>query len=60
MRVLGIDGGIASIGWAVLDIPDNGPGRILGAGLWMFDAPETDKDRTPKNACAASTAASFG
>ena len=50
MRILGVDGGIASIGWAVLDVPDDEPGRILGAGVWMFDAPETDKDRTPKNA----------
>ncbi len=48
-RFLGIDGGIASIGWAVIET-EAGQGRILGAGTWMFDAPETDKERTPTNA----------
>ncbi len=48
-RILGLDGGIASIGWAMLDV-DDGNGTILGAGSWMFDAPETDKERTPTNA----------
>jgi CRISPR-associated endonuclease Csn1 len=49
MRILGIDGGIASIGWAVVDISDGAAG-IVAAGVRMFDAPETDKERTPTNA----------
>ncbi len=49
MRVLGLDGGIASIGWALIEIEieieeNNGGestcGRIVDAGTWMFDAPE--------------------
>ncbi|WP_096704577.1 type II CRISPR RNA-guided endonuclease Cas9 [Magnetospirillum sp. 15-1] len=46
MNILGLDGGIASIGWAVLDLGE-GYGSILGAGTWMFDTPETDKERRP-------------
>lgn len=49
MRILGLDGGIASIGWAVLDLDDDAL-SIAAAGTWMFDAPETDKERTPTNA----------
>jgi CRISPR-associated endonuclease Csn1 len=49
MRIFGIDGGIASIGWAVLDITDD-TASIVAAGVRMFDAPETDKERTPTNA----------
>jgi CRISPR-associated endonuclease Csn1 len=49
MRIFGIDGGIASIGWAVLDVTDNAA-SIVAAGVRMFDAPETDKERTPTNA----------
>lgn len=49
MRIFGIDGGIASIGWAVLDIEDEAA-MIVAAGVRMFDAPETDKERTPTNA----------
>ena len=45
---LGIDLGIASCGWAVIRGGD-GAGEIVGMGVWMFDAPETDKDRTPTN-----------
>ena len=44
MRVFGLDGGIASIGWAVLE------DGTLAAGVRGFDAPETDKERTPTNA----------
>lgn len=44
MKVLGLDGGIASIGWTVLELGDD-DGHILGAGTWMFDTPETDKER---------------
>ncbi len=49
VRILGLDGGIASIGWAVIETGADG-GTILGAGTRMFDAPETDKERTPTNA----------
>jgi CRISPR-associated endonuclease Csn1 len=49
MRVVGVDGGIASIGWAVLDI-DHAEMTIVAAGVRTFDAPETDKERTPTNA----------
>ena len=49
MRIFGIDGGIASIGWAVLDI-DDAAATIVAAGVRTFDAPETDKERTPTNA----------
>ncbi len=49
VRILGLDGGIASIGWAVIETGADG-GAILGAGTRMFDAPETDKERTPTNA----------
>ena len=49
MLILGIDGGIASVGWAVLELgPESG--AILGAGVRTFDAPETDKERKPTNA----------
>jgi CRISPR-associated endonuclease Csn1 len=48
MRIFGIDGGIASIGWAVLDIDDEAA-CIVAAGVRTFDAPETDKERTPTN-----------
>ena len=45
--ILGLDGGIASVGWALLD---DQAGCIVGAGSWCFDAPENPKDRTPLNA----------
>lgn len=46
--ILGIDLGIASCGWAVIDEsrPDD---RIVAMGVRTFDAPETDKERTPTN-----------
>ncbi|AGH49278.1 hypothetical protein G432_07765 [Sphingomonas sp. MM-1] len=49
--VFGIDLGIASCGWAVLRQPqrDGDPGEIVDLGSWMFDVPETDKERTPTN-----------
>ena len=51
MRVLGIDGGIASVGWALLDLDhDAGALTIVAAGVRTFDAPETAKERTPTNA----------
>lgn len=49
MRVFGLDGGIASIGWAVLEIEDDAA-AIVAAGARTFDAPETAKERTPANA----------
>ncbi len=45
---LGIDLGIASCGWAVISQNDAG-GEIAAWGARMFDAPETDKERTPTN-----------
>lgn len=42
MRILGLDGGIASTGWSVIDVDDSSgmEGRVLAAGTWMFDPPE--------------------
>ncbi len=48
MRIFGIDGGIATIGWAVLEMDDTAA-SIVAAGTRTFDAPETDKERTPTN-----------
>jgi CRISPR-associated endonuclease Csn1 len=51
MHILGIDGGIATIGWGLLDIdPDARTLTIVAAGVRTFDAPETSKERTPTNA----------
>lgn len=47
-RTLGIDLGIASCGWAVIERDENG-GRIVAMGARTWDAPETDKERTPTN-----------
>lgn len=49
--VFGIDLGIASCGWAVLRHPtaSNPTGQIVAMGSWMFDVPETAKERTPTN-----------
>jgi CRISPR-associated endonuclease Csn1 len=49
--VFGIDLGIASCGWAVLRRPTEADptGAIEAMGSWMFDVPETDKERTPTN-----------
>jgi CRISPR-associated endonuclease Csn1 len=48
-RILGIDLGIASCGWAVIEFgePD---GRIVAAGVRCFDAPLVDKTGEPKSA----------
>ncbi len=45
MRVIGLDGGIASVGWSLIEIDNIGEdagtrGRIVDAGVWMFDPPE--------------------
>ncbi|HEU4961511.1 MAG TPA: type II CRISPR RNA-guided endonuclease Cas9 [Sphingomonas sp.] len=47
----GIDLGIASCGWAVVRHPadSDASGEIVALGSWMFDVPETDKERTPTN-----------
>jgi CRISPR-associated endonuclease Csn1 len=45
MIILGLDGGIASIGWALIDDEKH---QIIAAGARCFDAPE-DKDRVPTN-----------
>ena len=42
---VGIDAGIASSGWAILDLDAE---TIIGAGVRLFDAPETGKERKPK------------
>lgn len=49
--VFGIDLGIASCGWAVLHNPNQADpnGAIEAMGSWLFDVPETDKERTPTN-----------
>lgn len=47
----GIDLGIGSCGWAVLRRPEEAKaeGEIVALGSWIFDVPETDKERTPTN-----------
>ena len=52
MRVLGLDVGIASIGWALIEIDDIGDeegaqGEILAAGVWKFDPPEEKTQMAP-------------
>jgi CRISPR-associated endonuclease Csn1 len=49
LRILGIDLGIASCGWGVIETaePD---GKIVAAGVRMFDAPLVDKTGEPKSA----------
>lgn len=48
-RTLGIDLGIASCGWAIIEQDNEGLGCIIAMGSRMWDAPETDKERTPTN-----------
>lgn len=48
-RILGIDLGIASCGWAVIEADENA-GVIIGAGVRCFDAPLVDKTGEPKSA----------
>ncbi len=52
MKILGIDGGIASIGWGFLDLDaDAGALTVIAAGvLYRLTHPETAKERTPSNA----------
>lgn len=46
---LGVDLGIGSCGWALIDNADSGDGRIVAVGVRCFDVPEKAKDRTPTN-----------
>ncbi|HVT55958.1 MAG TPA: type II CRISPR RNA-guided endonuclease Cas9, partial [Xanthobacteraceae bacterium] len=48
-RVLGIDLGIASCGWGVLEFGEPGS-MIVAAGVRCFDAPLVDKTGEPKSA----------
>jgi CRISPR-associated endonuclease Csn1 len=48
-RILGIDLGIASCGWAVIEAGEN-EGEIISAGVRCFDAPLVDKTGEPKSA----------
>jgi CRISPR-associated endonuclease Csn1 len=45
---LGIDLGIGSCGWALID-EARAADRIVALGVRTFDVPETDKERTPTN-----------
>jgi len=44
----GIDLGIGSCGWAVIERTEES-GRIVDMGSWCFDVPETNKERKPTN-----------
>lgn len=45
--ILGIDLGIGSCGWALVD--EASDDHIVALGVRTFDVPETDKERTPTN-----------
>ena len=46
MRIIGLDGGIASIGWAVVDLnPEDRSGKVLACGTRMFNSPEGQDSR---------------
>ncbi len=41
VRILGLDGGIASVGWAVVEHDiEKQDGAIIACGTWMFNSPE--------------------
>ena len=44
--VLGLRVGVSSIGWGLLDTVSE---QVLDAGVWAFNAPETDRDKRPKS-----------
>lgn len=49
MRILGIDGGIASTGWAVVEISESeAAGRVVAAGSRTFESPEEPSQTGPK------------
>ena len=53
MRIIGLDGGIASIGWAIVDLnPQDRSGTVLACGTRMFNSPEGQNRSGPflKNA----------
>jgi len=48
MKILGIDGGISSVGWAMIETGNgNSQGEILGTGVWMFNSPEISTKKGP-------------
>jgi CRISPR-associated endonuclease Csn1 len=49
VRILGVDLGIASCGWGVIETSD-ASGGVVAAGVRMFDAPLVDKTGEPKSA----------
>ena len=49
MRILGVDLGIASLGWGAIETSES-DGRIVGTGVRTFDAPLVDKTGEPKSA----------
>ena len=44
--VLGLAGGTASVGWAIIDDTNR---KIIATGTWCFDAPEDPEDHKPLN-----------
>lgn len=48
-RILGIDLGIASCGWGIIEL-GNPDGKVIAAGVRCFDAPLVDKTGEPKSA----------
>lgn len=49
MRTLGIDGGIASTGWAIAEFSESeATGRIIAAGSRTFESPEEPSQTGPK------------
>ncbi len=48
-RILGIDLGIASCGWGVIEAGEN-DGEVVATGVRCFDAPLVDKTGEPKSA----------
>lgn len=52
LRILGIDLGIASIGWGAIETgePEKIDGKIIATGVRTFDAPLVDKTGEPKSA----------
>ncbi len=50
MRILGVDGGIASTGWAIVDIgeSDGAVSKIVAAGSRTFESPEESTKSGPK------------
>ncbi|MBN9089523.1 MAG: type II CRISPR RNA-guided endonuclease Cas9 [Reyranella sp.] len=46
---LGVDLGIGSCGWALIENADSGGGHIVAMGVRCFDVPETAKERVPTN-----------